>query len=407
MSAYGPGARPSRRIAVLPRVLLSAVLAAFAFIVGAPSPAAGAPEARAGSAALAGQAAPSERSGDPDRTALEKEKLRAEIAELKSRTSVPWTSYATLVSAVAGVLAVVAGFRSLSVEARKDRSRREDERFQMVVSGFGSPNDRAWVGAAVVVREFLQPGREQFHLQAFDFVVAHLKSTGNNSLALNHALITAFKEGFPRVRDELQRTRGLAHPDELGRYLDVSRVRLDGAFLWKADLRNVWMPEASLEGTDLSEADLGGARLWKGNLRKIKLRQADLSEGDLGCADLAEAELSEANLRRAGLWATHLVKAKLWGADLTDARLCRDPGSGANLTEADLRKATLCNADLRDANLQGASLEGANLEGANLEGAKFDGAKYNSRTMRLEQGGELTPTRWPGAVPPGAHDTTP
>jgi uncharacterized protein YjbI with pentapeptide repeats len=73
--------------------------------------------------------------------------------------------------------------------------------------------------------------------------------------------------------------------------LDASHIILDKAFLWQADLAQIYMPWASLRETDLTEANLAEAKLWHGNLYKAKLRKAILGGADLSGADLSEAKL--------------------------------------------------------------------------------------------------------------------
>jgi hypothetical protein len=125
------------------------------------------------------------------------------------------------------------------------------------------------------------------------------------------------------------------------RGIDLSRVNLAGAFLYRAYLEGAILKDANLEGADLDGAYLAGA---------------DLSRANLYCAILAETNLE--------------------GAILKDANL-----EGANLRRANLYCATLQDADLRDSDLELAILEGANLTGANLSRVNLDGADLDGANL--------------------------
>jgi uncharacterized protein YjbI with pentapeptide repeats len=100
---------------------------------------------------------------------------------------------------------------------------------------------------------------------------------------LRQTLTTVFQEFFPLARSQ---NKGSAQS------LDATGVKLDRAFLWKADLEQVWMPQASLRGADLSEAKLSGARVWRADLRGAWLWGADLREADFGSSNLSFANRS-------------------------------------------------------------------------------------------------------------------
>ncbi len=311
-----------------------------------------------------------------------------------------WGSGAALLSTFAALAVGVFGFLRWLSEQHTERAKREDERrierdkraeerFQHVVEGLASDREEARIGAAILLRTFLQPDYEQFYTQVFDLAVVHLRL--QKSLAERSAFITVFKESFPLARDRRKTQISPFDP----RYLDASHVILDEAFLWQAGLGQIYMPWASLRETDLTEANLTEARLWGGehpcDLYKVKLRKAILREADPGPTNLSEADLSEANLTGAKLWAANLTEAKLWGADLTNAKLCTTPHDGANLSKANLTEAKLWGADLRYVNLNGAELQRA---------------KYNTKVMQEkdEQGNPITiqPTQWPQGFDPQA-----
>ncbi len=119
-------------------------------------------------------------------------------------------------------------------------------------------------------------------------------------------------------------------------------IRLDGAYLWGAQLENAYLSGICLKGANLSEAHLKGA-------------------------SLSQAYLQKANLERAHLEDAHLSMA------------CLD---GANLYEACLQRANLLIAQMTDADLRSTHLEGTNLTSAWLEHADLSGASFD-RTTRL------------------------
>jgi pentapeptide repeat protein len=167
-----------------------------------------------------------------------------------------------------------------------EREKRAEERFQSVVTGLGSEKEEAKVGAAIMLRTFLQPGYEQFYWQAFDLTVAHLRlrpADPNTSASLDpseyvpvdslsQALVTAFKESFPLARNALKKYGDPALVDQKqsaldAQMLDASRIRLDHAFLARSDLKGVLMRGAFLIGTNLRRADLREALLDRADLR--------------------------------------------------------------------------------------------------------------------------------------------
>src|SRR6266700_1334313 len=356
------------------------------------------------------QATPTE---DGTVTALNKEKLAQEVQQLKNQNEpdlLGWlrTNATVLVVVIGGLIGLFRWFG----DRRSERERRDEDRFQAVVAALGSDNEDAKVGAAIMLRTFLQPGYERFYRQAFYLAVAHLRLRKPDLetieedpkapvlASLNQALIVIFEEAFSRAREwvkqgspssRLQRVtawlkRILRREKRFDpRSLDARYIQLDRAFLWKADLEQVWMPLASLQNTDLTEAKLRGASLWRGDLSKSNLNMANLPRADLGQADLSKAYLSEARL----------CGATLWGADLNGANLCKADLSRADSYEArrfpvNLRKdkpettlllARLCGADLTEARLLGAELLLADLSGADLSEADLSEADLSGADL--------------------------
>src|SRR6266487_1205776 len=114
----------------------------------------------------------------------------------------------------------------------------------------------------------------------FLFCRESLSPAGSNShtalalplTTLDQALIVVFKEAFPLARDQEKREPAS---------LDATGVQLDHAYLVKADLKQMWGPQASLRRANLSEANLSevtlfGATLFGANLSEANLMAADL-----------------------------------------------------------------------------------------------------------------------------------
>ena len=371
------------------------------------------------------QATPTE---DATVTALNKEKLAQEVQQLKNQNEpdpLGWlqTNAAILLSTLVVVGGGLFGFWRWRGDQRTEREKRDEERFQNVVEGFGSDKEEAKVGAAIMLLTFLGPDYKQFYRQAFDLAVAHLRlprtpsppedpdglahilkgSTFNPPedsnippplTSLSQALIAVFTRAFPLIRDELVRNElrkgGKEKPFD-PRHLNATHIQLDNALLWEADLERVWLAWASLQGTDLSGAHLGGAWLWRSDLRGARLRKAHLRGADLGQDKLNRADLSEACLCGATLWGADLSGADLSEADLSEADLSKDQLFLPSRHQGKL-EATLFLADLRDAKLYKAKLHGADLRGADLRGADLreaDLREANLSGANLRQGRSL------------------
>lgn len=319
-------------------------------------------------------------------TALSKEKLAQEVEQLKEQNKpnfFEWlrTNASILLSTLVVVIGALIGLwrwlgdrrdehEKRREDQRSEQEKRAEERFQSAVTGLGDEKEGSRIGAAILLRTFLRPGYEQFYTQTFDLAVANLRlprtphppedpNTPLPLTTLSQALIVVFREAFPLVRSQNKRS-----PESL----DATGIQLDNAYLRGADLKQVWMPQASLRKVDLSEADLSGANLSEANLNEARLNEVKLNRAKLSGADLSEADLSRAKLNEADLNRTYFNGAKLSGADLSGADL-----RGANLRGADLSWARLSGAYLSGADLDGANLSEADLSEADLRGANLRG----------------------------------
>jgi uncharacterized protein YjbI with pentapeptide repeats len=150
------------------------------------------------------------------------------------------------------------------------------------------------------------------------------------------------------------------------RGIDLSQVKLPGAYLVRVRLRGAMLYMANLSEANLRRAVLNQAKLGDADLRGADLHWADLSDADLVGADLRKASLVVADLRGANLIKAKLGDADLRGVDLIGAYLLGADLSDADLVGADLSDADLSNAKLGTVNLSEAKLVGADLRGADL-----------------------------------------
>jgi uncharacterized protein YjbI with pentapeptide repeats len=302
---------------------------------------------------VAVQATPTE---DATVTALNKEKLAQEVKQLQQnndRNFTDWlwnfgsTPLTTLTAIAAGLFALVRWFDDRRKEREKQREdlrieqrKQEKERFESLISVITALQDEKVgerIHAAIMLRMvFLRPGYEQFYSQVFDLAVANLRLRNIDADApepldsLSQALITLFKESFPRARNQ--------HTQDIAQQLDAAHIQLDKAFLAFADLRRAWMPFAHLREANLHQAKLEGANLHQANLSGANLYGAHLNE-----ATLYRANLSKTDLRGAHLCGTQLGSANLRGTDLAGADLRGAILGGINLGHASsLTHTNLC-----------------------------------------------------------------
>jgi uncharacterized protein YjbI with pentapeptide repeats len=314
-------------------------------------------------------------------TALNEEKLRQEIQQLKSQnepTLFDWLK-SNISILLLGLGAFIGFLRWLAdrQDARnKDLRAQAEERFKTAVAALGDKNEGVQVNGAILLRSFLHKSDEaiygRYYTQIFDLAVAYLRlpsisqpSEDPDGLPpppvdpnaplpltpLRQALIVVFKEVFPLARNRMGAVKMFATLK-----LDATRIRLDGASLVVSDLDHIWMKEATLRNASLLGANLRDASLGSCNLMEANLTRADLTAASLNGADLTRAILTEAVLTK-----TDFIKADLTGADLSEA----------DLTEADLGGATLNRANLTEADLSGANIGYVlGMQDADLRGVK-------------------------------------
>lgn len=134
---------------------------------------------------------------------------------------------------------------------------------------------------------------------------------------------------------------------------DLSEINLQGAYLYKVDLRKARLVRAQFQAAILVDVDLSGAALEYADFREARmistrfvgtnLHMARLERASLQGADFSHADLSRAKLRRANLRST------IWkGTNISWARFSRNA-----LIGADLRGLDLTNVNLADATVYG------------------------------------------------------
>jgi uncharacterized protein YjbI with pentapeptide repeats len=173
---------------------------------------------------------------------------------------------------------------------------------------------------------------------------------------------------------------------------NLSNVKLYGAQLNGVDLSDANLSQAHLGFAQLPSAELSNANFDKAGLKYANLKEANLSNADLSNANLKEAWLKEADLTWAYLGETTLSHATLSRANLSNAWL-----NSANLSYAHLNNANLSNSvHLNNANLSNAHLNGAQLNGAHMANANMYGAQGISdeevKAQASSFGGATMPT---------------
>ncbi len=370
-------------------------------------------------------------------TALNEEKLGQEIQQLKEQNGNQnnWlaNNSTALIAAVATVVVALFGILQWAITARqaqnKDLSDREnerqkevaaqdkelrdraEERFKTAVAALGDEKEGVQVGGAILLRSFLNPEDKEiygrYYTQIFDLAVAHLRISGKpqpqnpspplSLTPLRIALIAVLKEAFPLARERLreQDPENQFNP----RSLDASHVNLDNAYLAHTDLKEVWMPNASLRGASLEGADFTKANLADADFREAQFRFTDFTHANLEGANLSGIFPSPSvifrftNLNNADLHDANLSEhAVLYNAQLNGANLARAILTRANLTLASFSGADLSGADLSGAIFQekwaenfcvlGTHFRRANLSEANLSGVDMEGVYLNDAILR-------------------------
>ena len=162
---------------------------------------------------------------------------------------------------------------------------------------------------------------------------------------------------------------------EPGRRLNLRKADLRGADLRDVNFREAILIEADLCEILLDRADLQGANLALAEFRCTILQNANLRGARLAPADFRGADLTSADLR----------KAKLDGANFQwgPLRLTTTEGIQGAIPENPSRRTQLKEANLRGAKLRNAYFQGADLTNADFEGADLTGSHFG-RAIALD-----------------------
>lgn len=170
----------------------------------------------------------------------------------------------------------------------------------------------------------------------------------------------------------------LVHADFSDAYL--SDVNFNRANLILVDFTRAVLKRANLSNTIEVAADATGLmrrgpRFHDADLSNANLRECHCYLSDFSGAQLVDVDMTGAMLDGVGLANNNLANINLSGANLNNANI-----QGSNLSGADLTSATLTHANLEGAILSKATIAGAKLMSANLADAKVDGIVYDNAT---------------------------
>lgn len=234
---------------------------------------------------------------------------------------------------------------------------------------------------------------EEYGAYLFDTLAPLLPEVGNNPLLSELTLIPE-DEVDPDLQAEqiaqLQNDDICIRCDL--RWADLSELDLDdanlegsylaGANLTEAELEDVYLVGANLDGADLTDADLSGGRLTLASLENSDLTRADLNVVNFQQANLTAAILTEVTLAGGNLDYATLTNADLSGADLTNfTAVGFIPFLGwdrfklyTTLRYVNATSTSFHQADLDNTRLDDAILSGANLTEADVDDTDFTGA---------------------------------
>jgi len=153
---------------------------------------------------------------------------------------------------------------------------------------------------------------------------------------------------------------------------DLHDCDFNSANFENADFENADLTISDLSNTNSNKANFNRAILFKANLKNAQLREATFFNSNLVCAGVQGACLINANLSRSNLRGADFTAANLSGSDLTRADLSGAIFRFANLTSAKLERAILVETDISNAVLRNTSVYGISTWDIIAEGAKQD-----------------------------------
>jgi hypothetical protein len=301
-----------------------------------------------------------------DRPALETEKLREEVRQLRIANDDAHSARGTLISLapfLTATVAILGLFATLwkqidergrqaredraqrakeRIEDERDERRRLDEKFTSIVASLGAESESLQASAAVALLTFLKPGYEEFVDQVFRVALVNTKLA--HSKSVGRLLVDVLEQA---LRAKLAQQ---AEPFEL----DLTRAQLQ-----RIDLSNV----------DLTrhEVDIAFARLENANFTSATFPKGARGYG----VSLEGARLSRGTFLEARLQKAKAARSQWHGATLVSA----------DLKGADLRKAQFEQARLQGAHFDGAALEEAGFEQATVSDTFFTGARFSESSL--------------------------
>jgi uncharacterized protein YjbI with pentapeptide repeats len=186
--------------------------------------------------------------------------------------------------------------------------------------------------------------------------------------------------------------------------VNLSKAKLEGANLSRANLRNATLVDANLSGADLSNAHLIDSDAWGIDLSNSDLTNADLKRARINNSNLKEADLPGANLRMADLSESSLDSSDISGADLFRANCNRTDFANADLSDANLTGAVLSAALLPETDFSGASVAEISLDGVKISrGTAFD-QPANQITIDEDEDSDLDKSKKYGIIARVNHE---
>lgn len=289
---------------------------------------------------------------------LERAKLATEIASIEAaeqergRLSNRLLRWAPFITALAGVVALVAAIVKQGSETRQhrtkelaerqaERTRRYDETLSAVVTNLGSGDERVRLNAAAGLAPLLRlsevgggrggsgtPWAEAVPVEdLLPIFIANLRVERNED-----------------VRDILVRNLGLSlvklhRTSGIPAGLDLTRIRL----------RRLRISGVEITGVDLAFSELVNSDLSGVTAKRLRGLGADLSGTRFTGANLQEARLNECAGRRTRFHGTRLVSATFKGADLASTQFHQAHLQGAHFEDADCTGAVFTGANVADA----------------------------------------------------------
>lgn len=161
--------------------------------------------------------------------------------------------------------------------------------------------------------------------------------------------------------------------------LNLENARLNGIWLYKADLSEANLKGAILERANLAETNLTGCDLSKGNFSDAVLVKAKIKNANASRAFFINSNLHDVDLTGSNLFACNFFSASLFGANLSKVNL-----SEAVMNLSDLSLTTLFKTNFSKAKMYNASFFGSEMEKTIFQNTILSGAEFlNSNFIKV------------------------